>query len=317
VDWYGTVELGGNAGTVWLEELRRDRAFSGLSDGQVPGLSVIQCDHVVVVRSSFLGEGGAVYDGVPARAGLEVRGGSRVIAYESTFEGGGGVCGIDTIMGNAICQEGGPGLTTDSAADLVFLSGCEVRGGRGSHYSGLFGEACSAGGPGAIASGRVTLLDSVLQGGPGGRDNGVPCAAGGFASIGPVERLAGASLAFSTGPLAHEGDDVVLAFRGPPRAEVWLMGSLSTGFQERRPQHGWLLLGTPRVLDHMGATDASGALDVLLPLGNLTPGFEVRRTFLQPLMIEGARSGTGKARAQPSRVTLGAGSAFLVLDSSF
>jgi hypothetical protein len=44
----------------------------------------------------------------------------------------------------------------------------------------------------------------------------------------------------------------------------------------------------------------------------------VRRVFLQPLMIEGARVGTGgKLRARPSRVTLGAGSAFLVLDNTF
>ena len=81
---------------------------------------------------------------------------------------------------------------------------------------------------------------------------------------------------------------------------------------------GSLLLGTPRQTQFMGTTDAAGVLDVVVPVGLIPPAFDVRRTFLQPLMIEMAHPGPGgKARAHPSRVTLGAGSAFLVLDNAF
>jgi hypothetical protein len=315
--WFDSrVVLESNAGTVWIEECRQELLDLGSSGDGRPGISVVGSARVILVRSHFQGDGSGGSVSVPARAGLEVRGGSSVHAYDCTFVGGKG--SWTTVWGWMQCQVGGAGVETLSASDSVFLSGSTARGGSGRYESQtLFGSDCSDGGVGVRAVGPVTVLDSVLEGGPGGIHGTTSCAPAGVAYTGAVELLAGNSLAFSTGPLAREGEDVVFAFRGAPHAEVWLMGSPFARVEERPTQHGFLLLGTPRALDHMGRTDASGALDVLVPLGLLPPTWDVRRVFLQPLMIEGARASAGKARAQPSRVTLGAGSAFLVLDQSF
>jgi hypothetical protein len=211
-------------------------------------------------------------------------------------------------------------VSTDLGA-TAYLTGCTVSGGNGDYYFDhtTFLSECTPGGPGVQANGSVWVRDSVVAGGAGGANGGVPCAAPGVDHIGPgFTVVPGESLSFTTGPLAREGADLVFAFRGAPHAEVWLMGSPFARVEARPTQHGFLLLGLPRALDYMGRTDASGALDVLVPLGLLPPTWDVRRVFLQPLMIEGARGGPGgKLRARPSRVTLGAGSAFLVLDNAF
>jgi hypothetical protein len=316
--WFDSrVVLESNAGTVWIEECRQELLDLGSSGDGRPGISVVESARVVLVRANFQGDGSGASVAVPARAGLEVRGGSSVHAYDCTFEGGKG--SWTTVWGTMQCQVGGAGVETLSASDSVFLSGSTARGGSGRYASQtLFGSDCSGGGAGVSAVGPVTVLDSLLEGGPGGINGTTSCAPAGVAYTGAVELLAGDSLAFSTGPLAREGEDVVYSFRGPPTTPVWLMGSPFARPEHLPTLHGTRLLGTPRVIDFMGVTDAAGALDVLVPLGLLPPTWDVRRVFLQPLMIEGARGGPGgKLRARPSRVTLGAGSAFLVLDNAF
>jgi hypothetical protein len=288
-----------NAGLVWIEEC--ERTAPGLADLFLfyPPTYISSSANVVLLRSTLGGAG--------------VEGPSVVNAIDCTFVGADGSC--DERPTWPVAVPGTPGLAVGSGA-IVFLSGCSFLGGDGDWCCNSWGGCdCSGGGVGAGAfpGATVEIQDSVAVGGFDECDDLQEAA-----YAGPIAFVPGETPSFSTGPLAREGTDVVLSFEGPPRAAVWLMGSLSASLVERPAWDGWLVLGTPRVTEFMGTTDANGLLEVLLPLGNLAPGLDVRHTFLQPLMIEAARSVSGgHARERTSRVTLGAGSAFLVLDQSF
>jgi hypothetical protein len=318
LDPYGCeVVLEDSPGVIWIEDCRR--TFDGSEIFAVNGLSIDECASVVVLRSSFQG-GIPLVGGGPGGAGLRASGASVVHAYDSTFLGGTGDCIYN--FGFPVCWTGGPGVWTRETAQ-VHLTGCTAQGGDGEYWhhvsSGL--SECLAGGPGVDArppGGPVLARDSLAQGGPGGVNGTTQCAPDGADELGDFRELPGNSLSFSTGPLAREGGDIVFAFRGPPHAPVWLMGSLVARPEYRPARGGSLLLGTPRTLEFMGTLDALGELDVLVPLGLLSPGFDVRRAVLQPVMVESMRKGPGGwIRKVPSAVTLGAGTAFLVLDESF
>jgi len=307
----GALELADDQGLVWLDECRALLPDGGFGVFQGPALRIQNCAQVVLNRCLFKGASAGQSYISPAPAGLDLSN-STVHAYACTFTGANGQGIYDEPFTHS--EQGGDGIRMQGSASFLFLSGCEADGGAGIAY-GPFPFAtssCSAGGNGLTAAGTTVALNSIFNAGAGGSSGS--CGPG-LPYTGSVELQSGSSLSFSTNQLAHEGEDIVYTFQGPPHVPIYLTGSPNPNATYVRSRHGTLMTGSPHPTQLMGMTDAGGILQVVNPLGLLPPSSDVRTLYLQAWMIE---IGPPQGKVRDVRyVTLGAGKVFLVLDQSF
>jgi hypothetical protein len=305
------IDLSNNQGTVWVEDCTTSvPAFSFV---EAPGIEVDACADVVLSRSQFTATSTLSTSPLnfqPAAAGLDVKNGSSVHAFDCLFMGGigeRGSCGDYCYFARA----GGPGVRTRSASDFLFLSGSTAQGGIGLSY-----VTCSSGGTGLMSTGTTEVLDSSLVGGTS------PCGgATGAASSGTIGLLPGAHLSMSVANPTHEIQGTPFTFDGPPSTGVFVLYALRPKSHFRPGLGGTDVLGTFRYLEYFGQTDTTGHLEIVRHLGVLPPGYEILHLYAQSLYIHPAstsvpfRTGTGTVR--PHRIQLGAPSTIQRLDAGF
>ncbi len=291
-------------GPVWVEDVVLNTPVS------VPpaaisrtGARVANCESVVFVRCNLRGQLDAFIFG-PIN-GLYVTE-ARVSVYDSTLEGG--TFPQSTSLGND-SGDGVAGLFVDSGGD-VFLSGCDVRGGRGENgIDTFFCNSCEGGdgGPGvelrnqfAGADPTVVVVDSTFTPGTAGPADDsssgfcqTPCVdgvAGTQARIlaGGLSSRAGVARSLTTISPIRDGETIVDTFTGDPGDFVVLAFS---GFQSPGVQLpdviGLGYLGDPGFFETMGVIDGTGELVfTLVNSGLLDPMFAGLTLYQQGIIVD-------------------------------
>lgn len=210
--------------------------------------------------------------------GLEVSS-SSVAAYDSSFTGGeGGKGGWGGL--------GGDGILTRGAGQLVLSGAASVGGKGGVGFDWLYGPG-GDGGMGLDTSSTTYLLGGSFSGGPGGGSVLFPDGSAGVSIQGATTAWAGAPRSLQVGSPAHEGSTLKLTFHGQPGDYVLLFVSISQSFQLYPAYQGVALIGTPKVFP-AGQCDASGALQITVPVPPLNPSYEAAVLAAQPAFISTA-----------------------------
>ena len=216
------------------------------------------------------GRGGSDNDlvgtaGDPGGLGMEIVDGEVFISGGNIVGGAGGTGGCEPpISSDDTCYDGGDGG-----------HGLEVRGGA-----------------------RVDLLGTVPQGGQGGPPGGVPGVAGmmglgTFVDGASVTSLQGIARGFDATSPVREGESVVLTYRGNPGDAVAVWGSLSAGYFPLPEYAGVFQLGLPLLQPFgipIGFADATGALQLSVPVTELGAGIEGFSAHLQATAVESGGS---------------------------
>ena len=154
---------------------------------------------------------------------------------------------------------------------------------------------------------ELVLLDSTLTAGLAGQPTSAVCGTGGpgeevIQESGSVTTLEGAAGGFRSPGVARELEFLDTTVRGQPGELVWLLYSTDASAPLTVPHFlGPLLLGSP-VDIYLGQLPASGLLTPSFLMGQLPPGVESTRQFLQTMHFDG-------------RLTFGAPSHLVLLDS--
>jgi hypothetical protein len=211
--------------------------------------------------------------------GLEVSA-SSVAAYDCAFTGGeGGKGGWGGFGGDAI--------RTLGAAGQLVLSGATAVGGKGGYgFDWAYGPG-GDGGSGLSTSSTTYLLGGSFQGGAGGIGLLFPDGSTGAPIQGAATFWQGQPRSMQVASPAQEGSTLALTFHGQPADYVLLFVSISQSFQLYPAYQGVALIGTPKVFP-AGLCDASGTLQVLVPVPPLNPSYEAAVLAAQPAFISTA-----------------------------
>lgn len=204
---------------------------------------------------------------------------STLTLVDSTFVGGPGqdaTCGV--------CDSGNGGAGVLVHAATIFGANCSFSGGNGGFGGSMWGPAPGYGGTGA-ALGSGCLMHVVEDTFHGGADG--DAIYGGFGastSGGTFDLTSGTERVMTSPNPVRELTTLDLSFHGAASESVYLLVGSQTGVQWDPARLGNLLVLPP---DHrtlfLGTTDASGALNVALPLPDLGAGTQSRMRFLQPV----------------------------------
>lgn len=295
------------AGSVRVEDCVLGSGFGPLGGGVAPVVVVTSSDDVALHRCTLR----ANHDFVAGGAEAVRAHSSRLSLLESSVEGGAGMSGTPSGM------SGGPntgGHTGESGIvcrnSTLFVAGGAVIGGPGG--SGVSGNCSSpydyptGGGSGGSGlqvndlpgpASKVTVLDTVLQGGDGGTGGTGPCGdapdgKSGSASEGSAPAtVSGAQRTLASIAPAREGAAMHVHFEGLAGDRVYLALSEHPNFDVDRALHGVVLVQTPLKRRYMGTIDASGMLDVQLPVGELGAGVQSRLRHAQAFFVDSTRTG--------------------------
>jgi hypothetical protein len=263
--------LQNNQGPVWLEELALGFTFSLSFLPPVVGLDVSGCANVVIARCTVSSNGpmsGAV-DGNPGLRATD----SSVHLFESKVRGADLSDGFSA-DGSSL---GGPGA--ELVGVLLVASGSMFLGGVG-HQGGT----CSAGGPGGYGliagpESTVWLLDTQLQGGPGGCGLDLFCGCGptGPPSLeagGSIDLLSGYGRDYTLSSPVDGGQTFQLNFSGVSGDLVFSLVSLAQAPTFQPALSGTLVLPIPPLIVAHGQVDPiTGILpSVAIPAPGLPPG---------------------------------------------
>lgn len=265
-----------------------------------PGLKADRAHNLVLLRCTLRGESGK--DNFPWMGDLDAYPGltmslSTIHAYDCTIRGGNGGRNSGTPSWGG---DGGDGVSMNGG--FLFLSGCQVQGGIGTHemqFSGVGGHGIDLDG-----NADVVVLDSSVVGGdtedpsqPDGEDFSV-------GSGSTVGHLPGTSLSCVASSPVRESESLALDLSGPPHVPVWFAVSTVPFARYYEFVQGSLLIAPPMVTLDLGFLDGNGALQANLPIFAV-PGdflhFYGQSYYLDP--VHG--------------LTLGAGTTTLLLDGIF
>jgi hypothetical protein len=310
------VEVVDCAGSVWIEGC----SVTSKSIIYFPTLfsdAALYADGaelVMLSRSSVVGDDAPV-DALRARD-------SAIIAYDTTFEGGGGppFC----LGGNCFPPANAGGAGVRLFGSFLLGSGCVMTGGQGASGCAMeIGQCCSKGGTGGSglvlqAQSGPTLeahvLDTVISGGaggPGGQAFYAPsCSDGpaGAATIAPpgtLELIPGIARSLEFGSPIRAGNNAHVSYTGVPGDLViaaFTLGFKGTWFP---PFKGFLLPTYPPSADVLGSS-ASGTLALDVHFAQFPAGLEVLHVYAQAFAI-----GAGGAQL------LGSPSELSVLNQAF
>jgi hypothetical protein len=181
------------------------------------------------------------------------------------------------------------------------LQGCDVSGGEGG--SGVSGTCCctfphgagpgAAGGKGieSLVSTSVSVIDTLVVGGDGGVGGsgqascnvnpGTPGAAGAPTSNVTLVAATGVRRTLTADALTREQQTLDLVVKGAPGEVATLLMSSTSQLNSVPGIQGAVLVGPAFRRIALGIVPGSGVLNASLPLGDLAPGVQGSRRFLQ------------------------------------
>ena len=293
-----------------------------------PAARVVDSAQVSFARCALLGASGFYndFDPVGPGAGIEVVN-SAVALYATSVRGGDGVTGtygqLGTIQRPA--SDAADGCIAGVNAQ-VFVSGSDLRGGRGGHGAGAscnpipFAGGDSGDGGDALAvdaTAHVDVLDVVLTAGIAGSPGAGQgsCAPAGNSGL-PGATIAGATANVSTWNGLHRGmrgsttvrelQSATFTFTGTPGDTVLLVWSAQPRHELYAPFLGVITYGTQVRRIPMGVIPGSGTLTSTLPIPDLGAGVEAQKRCLQAVF-----------RDASNQVTLSDPLTLVLLDAAF
>lgn len=292
------LELSGNEGCVWLEDLVIVGADGVLSFGEegADGLDVRDSGCVVFVDSTITGG-----MGTSAISPIGRPGGRGAVLVDSTaaFHGctvSGGKGG-EGFGGSA----GSGGLGIDSSASTLFASGSIVAGGDTGDDIARVAEP-SASGLLARDASTVDHLATTFAagGGPAPVGDAITIEAGSA-----VTDLDDDHRAIEMPAVLREAEVAQVSYAGAPGDQVLLLLAAEPAWQFVPARKGVLHLGSMIVSAFLGVAGPTGALDLAFGTPSLPTGVDAVAAFAQPFVAE-----TDGSRR------LGAPSSILIVDDS-
>lgn len=324
---YGTTNNGhglvasSNAGSVRVEHCVI-HAAPGTADFCLrrEGAFVETSADVAFAHSTIVGTDAASLFYVTGGYGLRCVG-SNVAVYDCTLRGGhGGNSSTCSFMNCAYVYavdtdgaDGGIGLRIESSQ--IFVSRSSVGGGDGGNAlpNPNYGTYGGCGGAGAelVSATSSHRLDGMLAGGAPGLSLGAsPASPGPVLAYGsaPFPLLAGTGRTLAASAVVRENNAIALTLSGQPNDAAGVLVSTRASHHEELAVNGVYLTAAPTNgrFFPLGPVPGAGTLASSVTIGDLGPGVQARRFFVQSFHQEPG-----------GRVVLGTPETVIVLDSAY